>query len=243
MVCFWDKDPRHRPKMSAVLDTLRGSSVYLLSRRPPPHWCLSSTSPVENTSSCFPREEIINEILDLADQTASVALFGSIGVGKSFVARAVLDHSRTQAKCGENRHFMHCDDLTGSLEDFLERLFDTIHANCPENPTKLRSCLESSPPFVLLLDGVDFILDPLAPESEDISATTEEFGSLDHVCIITTSRMDPEIRGFHRVEAPVPSEIDARETFYNLCNLPRSSTVYSHPLSIEHLASSVRKLG
>ena len=34
--------------------------------------------------------EITNEILDLTDQLASVALFGTIGVGKSFVARTRL---------------------------------------------------------------------------------------------------------------------------------------------------------
>ena len=41
----------------------------------------------------FPREEIVTEILYLTDQLASVALFGPIGVGKSFVAHAVLDRS------------------------------------------------------------------------------------------------------------------------------------------------------
>ena len=50
----------------------------------------------------FPREEIITEILDLTDQLAPVALFGPIGVGKSFVARAVLDHDKTKAKFGRN---------------------------------------------------------------------------------------------------------------------------------------------
>ena len=195
-----------------------------------------------------PREDVVNEILDLTDQAASVALFGSIGIGKSFVARTVLDHSQTKAKFGENRYFMRCDDLTNSLEGFLERLSDAIRTGRATNEARLRSHLESSPPLMLLLDGVDFILDQLTPESEDISAMIEEFGSYEHLCFITTSRMNPEIRGFHRVEVQTPSEGDARDIFYNFCNLGRSPAVDSliarldsHPLSIEHLASYVRE--
>ena len=190
----------------------------------------------------------MNEILDLTDQTASVALFGSIGVGKTFVARAVVDHSRTKAKFGENRHFMRCDDLTNSLEAFLERLSDTIRTGRNANEAQIQSQLESSPPLILLLDGVGSILDPVTPECEKILATIEEWGSYGHVCLVTTSGMDPEIRGFHRVEVPTPSDDDARGIFYGLCNLSRSSAVDSliakldsHPLSIEHLASYVRE--
>ena len=204
--------------------------------------------PISTATTSHPRREIVNEILDLTDQAASVALFGSIGVGKSFAARTVLEHSQTKAKFGENRHFVSCDDLTNPLETLLERLSDAICPGRSANEDQLRSHLESSPPLALLLDGVDLILDPLTPEYEKISAIIEEFGSYEHVCIITTSGMNPEIRGFHRVEVPTPSEDDARDIFYGLCNLPRSSAVDSliakldsHPLSIEHLASYVRE--
>jgi hypothetical protein len=164
------------------------------------------------------------------------------------VAHTVLDHSRTRAKFGENRLFVRCDDLTISMEAFIERLSGVV---CTEHATteeQLRSHLEASPPLILLLDGVDFILDPLTSESEDISATIEEIGCYDHVCLVTTSRMNPEIHGFHRVEVQIPSEDDAQEIFYRLCNLPRSPAVDLliarldyHPLSIEHIASRVRE--
>jgi hypothetical protein len=77
-------------------------------------------------TNCFSREEIVDEILFLTDQVASTALYGSIGVGKSFVALTVLHHDRTKATFGRNRHFMRCDDITNSLEGFLERLSDAI---------------------------------------------------------------------------------------------------------------------
>ena len=196
----------------------------------------------------FSREEIMNDVLDLTDQVASTTLFGPIGVGKSFVGRAILYHERTQAKFGTNRHFMRCDDLTSSLDGFLERLSDVISTDRATNTAQLQSHLESSAPFILLLDGVDLILDPLAPEAEEISATIEELGSYPHVCLVTTSRMNPEVPGFHRIEVPMLSEDDARDTFYGLCNLGRSSPVDDliarldfHPLSIHLLARSVRE--
>ena len=189
----------------------------------------------------------MNEVLDLTDQVASTALFGPVGVGKSFVARTLLDHERTQAKFGTNRHLMRCDDLTSSLDGFLERLSDVINTDRVVSTTQLQSHLESSPPFILLLDGVDLILDPLAPEAEEISATIEELGSFPHVCLVTTSRMNPKIRGFHRIEVPIPSEGDARDTFYNFCNLDRSPALDDlitkldfHPLSIDLFTRSVR---
>ena len=197
----------------------------------------------------LPGGEIVNEVLDLTDQVASIALFGPIGVGKSFVAHAVLHHQQTEARFGGNRHFMRCDNLASSLEGFLERLSDVISVN-HSNMAQLRSHLESAPPLMLLLDGVDLLLDPLAHEAEEISAIIEELGSYPHVCLVTTSRMNPEIPGFHRVEVPIPPEGDARDAFYNLCNLGKSSAVDDliarldfHPLSINLLARSVRENG
>ena len=197
----------------------------------------------------FPRE-IVNEVLDLTGQVASTALFGPIGVGKSSVALTLLHHNRTKAKYGARRYLMYCDNVTNSLDGFLKGLCDAVHISHTTDMAQLRLHLESSPPFILSLDGVDSILDPLAPEAEDISATIEEFGSYDHVCLLTTSRMHLEIPGFHRVEVPNLSEGDARDAFYSLCNVGRSPAVDHliasldfHPLSIDFLASSIRENG
>ena len=95
---------------------------------------------------------------------------------------------------------------------------------------------------------MDSILDPLAPEAEDIFATIEEFGCYQHICLLTTSRVYPEVSGFHRVEVPTLSGGDGRDAFYGLCHLGRSSVIDGliakldfHPLSIDLLASSVRE--
>jgi hypothetical protein len=180
--------------------------------------------------------QLANEILDLTDQVASVALFGPIGVGKTFVARNILENDRTKAKFGEHRYFMCCNGLENSLEGFFWRLSGATHAD----KTQFKSHLQSPSPLILLLDSVDSLLDSLAPEAEEIYAMIEEFGSYEHVCLVTTSRMYPDIHGFHRVEVPTPPEDDARDIFYSLCNLARSPTVDAliakldfHPFSIE----------
>ena len=190
----------------------------------------------------FSREKIVNKILDRTDRVTSVALFGPIGVGKSSVALALLHNSRTKARFGPNRHFIHCSDLT--KDGFFERLSDALHTD----PSQLHVRFQSSPPLMLLLDGMDSILDSPNPEARAIAAKIQAFGNYENVCLVTTSRMNPEIRGFHPVEVPILPEDGARETFYRLCNLPRSSTVDSliarldsHPLSIELLANFVRK--
>lgn len=199
-------------------------------------------------TNCLFREEILDEVLDLVEQVASVALFGSIGIGKSVVALTLLHHSRTHIKFGGNRHFMDCNGLSDSLEAFLERLSDAIHTNRTTDVAQLRSYVETSPPFLLVLDGVDFTLDPLAPEAENIRATIEGIGSYEHVCLLVTSRIYPDIHGFQKVEVPTLSEDGARDTFYGLCNLERSLAVDNliakldrHPLSINLLANSVRE--
>jgi hypothetical protein len=60
--------------------------------------------------------------------------------------------------------------------------------------------------------------------------------------------MYPDIPGFHRVEVPTLSKGGARDIFYNLCNLGRSSAVDDliarldfHPLSISLLAIAVHE--
>jgi len=198
----------------------------------------------------FPREEVMNEILDLTGQVASTALYGSVGVGKSFVALSVLHDNRTKATFGRNRHFARCNDPTNSLVGFLELLSDAIGTDRTTDIGQLLSHLESSPPRLLVLDGVDSILDSLTPEAKEVSAIIEELGSNQHVCLVTTSRIYPDLHGFHRIEVQTLPEDGVRETFYSHCGLDRSPAVDDlivrldfHPLSIDLLACSVRENG
>ena len=193
--------------------------------------------------SRFSREETLHKVLDLTDQATPVALFGSIGIGKSFVARAVLDDDRTKAKFGEDRYSMRCH-LTTSLKEFLVHLSSVIKTDVKLLWQRLRS----SSPLILVLEDVDRMLDPLNPDSQEILATVGQFGGYEHVCLLTTSMLYPEIRGFHQVEVPTLSKEGAQDIFYNLCSIERSPAVDNlitildfHPLSIELLANCVRE--
>ena len=166
------------------------------------------------------------------------------------MARAVLDSYRTTLKFGQNRYIMRCDNLEDSYETFLQRLSDTIRMDRVANVAQLRSHLESSHSLMLLLDGIDRILDPPTSAFEEISAAIEELGSCENVCLITTSRVYPEIHGLHRVEVPILSEDGARDFFYGLCNLGRSPTLDGfikkldfHPLSLELFGKFVGENG
>ena len=70
----------------------------------------------------------------------------------------------------------------------MERLADAIHTDV----TQLKLHLQSSPPLILLLNNMDFILGTLVPGAEEIYARIEQFGSYEHVCLVTTSRIYPD---------------------------------------------------
>jgi len=133
-----------------------------------------------------------------------------------------------------------------SLDDFLGRLSDAIGVHHPTDTAQLLSHLALSPPRILVLDGVDYILDPLAPGAVEIATAIEEIGRCKNVCLIATSRMDIKIPDFRHIEVPTLPANDARNTFYGRCNLGRSAAVDKlladldfHPLSIELLARAV----
>jgi len=194
----------------------------------------------------FGRDMIVNDLLSLAERSASLTLFGAGGNGKTAIALTLLHHVQIAAKFDQHRHFIRCDCLINSLDDFLGRLSDTIGVHHRMDTAQLLSHLALSPPRILVLDGVDSILDPLAPGAVEIATAIKEFGRCENVCLLATSRMDTKTLGFFHIEVPTLPEGSARETFYGHCDLRRSAVVDKlladldfHPLSIELLSSAV----
>ena len=134
------------------------------------------------------------------------------------------------------------------MDEFLGRLSEVIGVRHLKDMAQLRSHLSQSPPRILVLDGMEPILDPLAPGAAEIASAIEEFNRCQNVCILVTSKIDTEITGFHRIEVPALSANGAQDVFYSRCRLGRSVEVDNileeldfHPLSINLLASTVRE--
>ena len=145
---------------------------------------------------------------------------------------------------------MRCHDLESSLDGFLGRLSEAIGAPRLNDMAQLQSHLSTSPPRILVLDGVEFVLDPLAPGAAEITSAIEELNRCQNLCLLVTSKLDVRITDFRRTKVPPLSANAARDIFHKRCRLGRSAEVDNlleeldfHPLSIDLLASAVRENG
>ena len=196
----------------------------------------------------FGRDAILDDLLGFAARSASVTLFGAGGMGKTSIALTLLRHHEIVDKFGKYRYLMRCDDLENSLGGFIEGLSEVVGAPEPTDTAKLLSHLESFP-CILVLDGIDSILDPLAPGTAEIAKTIAEFGLCPKVFVLATSRIDAKITGFRNLEVSTFSEEAARCTFHSCCRFIEISAAVDnvlaeldfHPLSIALLASAVNE--
>ena len=194
-------------------------------------------------TNCFARDEIVTRLLDHLDDLASIVLSGAVGIGKTTIALTILYHDRVKVNFGNNCHFIRYNDLANSSESFLERLSGAIGFPPTGNMEEFRPRLVSCPPLLLVLDGVECILDPLVVGSKEIATTIEEISRYRNICLLATSRMAITIPGFRTTEVTTLSGGGAQNVFYNQCALGRSSAIDNlissldfHPLSIALLA-------
>ena len=198
----------------------------------------------------FGRDVIIKDLLGFVELSESITLLGAGGSGKTAIALTLLRHARTLTRFGHHRHFVPCHDLESSLDEFLGRLSDAMGVRGLGDMAQLQSRLSLSPRHILVLDGVESILDPLAPGAAEIAAAIEELSQVQHLCLLLTSRMDARIAGFRRIKVPTLSANGAQDIFYSSCRVGRSAEVNNllekldfHSLSIDLLASAARENG
>ena len=204
----------------------------------------------EAPTNFFGCDVIVEDLLVYVERSESITLVGAGGIGKTAIALSLLRHSQILARFGHHRYFMRCHGLESSLDGFLGRLSDAIGARDPRDMAQLRLHLSASPRHILVVDGVECILDPLAPGAAEVTSAIEEFSRYQNLCLLLTSKMDVWIAGLRRIKVPKLSANGAQNVFYSRCGLERSAEVDnileeldSHPLSIDLLAGIANENG
>ncbi|KAG5726855.1 hypothetical protein E4T56_gene1116 [Termitomyces sp. T112] len=195
------------------------------------------------------RSALVQSATDALLKSHHVALIGPGGIGKSSVARAVLNDDTVVSKFQARRYFVRFDDMDVTqvnLKTFLDHIARALGFATPVNAYNLITKTLSTSETLLVLDNAETFLDATM-DAGRIADAIDGFGARPNVTILLTTRttvLPPNLE-WVRLRVPPLEESAACEAFQayypsieTSILIKLLSAVDFHPLSINLLAQA-----